>query len=56
MLEKEITTETVQRAVTIASALNHLKNNRMEYLLVTTILYLTGLGSDLWAKTAGMCV
>jgi hypothetical protein len=56
MLEKEITTETVQRALTLATALNHLKNNRMEYLLVTTILYLTGLGTELWAKTAGMCI
>ena len=31
--------ETVQRAAALASALNHLKANRLEYMVLTILLY-----------------
>lgn len=48
--------KTVQTVGTAISVLNHLKQNRIEYALLTMILYVTGLGADLWAQTAGMCI
>lgn len=48
--------ETVQRAATLASALNHLKENRLEYMIVTILLYATGLGASLLTKAQGVCV
>lgn len=49
-------TETVQRAATLASALNHLKENRLEYMVLTILLYATGLGSNLLAQAQGVCM
>lgn len=47
--------ETVQRAVALASALNHLKNNRLEYLLLSILLYVTGAGATLLTQAQGVC-
>lgn len=48
--------ETVQRAAALASALNHLKANRLEYMVLTILLYATGLGGSLLAHAQGVCM
>jgi hypothetical protein len=48
-------TETVKEAVTAASALNHLKNNRIEYLLALGLLHLLGVSDRLLAQMNGVC-
>jgi len=48
-------TETVKEAVTTASVLNHLKNNRIEYLLAIGLLHLLGVSDRLLAQVSGMC-
>lgn len=48
--------KTVQTVGTAISVLNHLRSNRIEYALLVLVMYVTGLGADLWAQTAGMCV
>jgi hypothetical protein len=53
---EELQPQTVQTVGTALSVLNHLRQNRIEYALLTVILYVTGLGADLWATTAGMCI
>lgn len=53
---EEMSPETVQKVATLASFLNHLRQNRIEYAVLTMLLYVTGWGSSLWAQTAGMCV
>ena len=47
--------ETVKEAVTAASLLNHLKNNRIEYLLVMGLLHLLGVSDRLLAQLNGVC-
>ena len=49
------TAETVKEAVTAASLLNHLKNNRIEYLLGIGILHLLGVSDRLLAQLNGVC-
>ena len=53
---EEMSPDTVQKVATLASFLNHLRQNRIEYAVLTMLLYVTGWGSSLWAQTAGMCV
>jgi hypothetical protein len=48
-------TETVKEAVTTASILNHLKNNRIEYLLAIGLLHLLGVSDRLLAQVSGVC-
>lgn len=52
----EMNTQTVQTVGTAISVLNHIRSNRIEYALLVLVMYVTGLGADLWARTAGMCV
>ena len=47
--------ETVQKAVTTASLLNHLKNNRIEYMLGVGILHLLGVSDRLLGQLSGVC-
>jgi len=47
--------ETVKEAVTTASVLNHLKNNRVEYLLGMGLLHLLGVSDRLLAQMQGVC-
>ena len=47
--------ETVKEAVTAASLLNHLKNNRIEYMLAVGILHLLGVSDRLLAQVSGVC-
>ncbi len=49
------TAETVKEAVTAASLLNHLKNNRIEYLLAMGLLHLLGVSDRLLAQLNGVC-
>ena len=53
---EEMKLETVQKVASLATFLNHLRQNRIEYAMLTLILYVTGIGSDLWTQTAGMCL
>ena len=53
---EEMKLETVQKVASLATFLNHLRQNRIEYAMLTLILYVTGIGSDLWTQTAGMCI
>ena len=48
-------TETVQKAAALASALNHLRQNRIEYMLLTVLLYATGAGTALLTQAQGVC-
>ncbi len=48
-------TETVKAAVTTASVMNHLKNNRVEYLLCLVALHLLGVSDRLLAQLNGVC-
>jgi hypothetical protein len=48
-------TETVKEAVTTASVLNHLRNNRIEYLLAIGLLHLLGVSDRLLAQVQGVC-
>jgi hypothetical protein len=54
-IETAAAVETVQKAVTTASLLNHLRNNRIEYLLCVGLAHLLGLTDRLWTSASGMC-
>lgn len=49
------TADAVQKAVTTASVISHLKNNRIEYLLVLAISHLMGFTDRLWTYSQGVC-
>ena len=49
------TVTTVKEAVSTASVLNHVKNNRIEYLLAVAILHLLGVSDALLGKISGVC-
>lgn len=53
---EEMSPDTVQKVASLATFLNHIRQNRIEYAMLTLLLYVTGWGSSLWAQTAGMCV
>lgn len=55
MIKEAAAVETVKEAVTAASLLNHLKNNRIEYLLAVGILHLLGVSDRLLAQLSGVC-
>ena len=45
----------VKEAVTSASVLNHLKNNRLEYLMGVGILHLMGVSDVILSSVSGVC-
>jgi hypothetical protein len=45
----------VKDAVTTASILTHVKNNRIEYLLVIGLLHLLGISDRILTHASGMC-
>ncbi len=47
--------EPVKDAVTTASVFNHLKNNRLEYLLCIGLLHLLGVSNAVLGKISGVC-
>ena len=48
-------TETVIATAKVATALDHLKNNRIEYLLVVILCHFLGITDKLLAKAPGVC-
>jgi len=49
------TIEVVKETVTAGSVLNHLKNNRLEYLLCVGLLHLMGVSDAVIGRLAGVC-
>lgn len=52
---ESIAPEAVKDVVTTASVLNHLKNNRLEYLLCIGLLHLLGVSNAVLGKLSGVC-
>jgi len=48
-------TETVVSGVKIASAIDHLRNNRIEYLVLLVLSHMLGFTSTLVSKAQGVC-
>lgn len=49
----------VDTAVTLtkwASIVNHVRNNRIEYLLLVGILHLVGITNKAYAQVSGVCI
>jgi len=51
-----ISPDTVKGVVTASSVLNHLRNNRMEYLILTVLMHLLGATNYAFDKASGVCV
>ncbi len=51
----ETTVETVKTAVTARSLLSAIKENRIEVLLVITLLHLLGVSDRVLAQASGIC-
>ncbi len=51
-----IETETVKSVVTASSVLNHLRQNRIEYLALTILLHLLGATNYAFDKVSGTCI
>lgn len=47
--------EPVAKVVKMASAMDHLKNNRIEYLVLLVLSHMLGLTSVFINKAAGVC-
>ena len=47
--------ETVKDAVTARSIISHLKDNRIEYLLVIALAHLLGVSDRILAQASGVC-
>ena len=50
------TVETVVEVTKWASLMNHLKNNRIEYLLLVGILHLVGFTNKAYSQVSGVCL
>ena len=48
--------ETAMNTAKWASIMNHLKNNRIEYLLMVGILHLVGITNKAYAQVQGVCI
>ena len=55
MTVPQTTAEVVTSGVKVATALDHLKNNRIEYLLLLVALHLLDVTSVLIDKAQGVC-
>lgn len=51
-----IETEIVQDAVSSASVLNHIRQNRIEYLLAIGLLHLLGVTDRVLGQLTGLCI
>jgi hypothetical protein len=49
-------TETIVTSTKVVTALDHLKNNRIEYLLALLLSHFLGLTDLLLSQTSGMCI
>lgn len=54
-METTITSEVAVATTKGAIALNHLKNNRLEYLVLMVFSHLLGATDFLLSKTSGVC-
>lgn len=50
-----IQTETAVNVSKVALAINHIKNNRIEYLIVTLLAHLVGLTAKAQEHVSGVC-
>ncbi len=55
MVDLSPETVTVKDTVTTASILSHVKNNRIEYLLLVGLLHLLGISDRVFTHAAGIC-
>ncbi len=46
---------TVKDAATTASLISHVKENRIEYLLLVGLLHLLGISDRIFAQASGIC-
>lgn len=53
--ETAVAVETVKDAVTACSIISHLKDNRIEYLLVIALAHLLGVSDRILAQASGIC-
>lgn len=49
-------TETAVECTKWATCMNHLKNNRIEYLLLVGILHLVGATNKVYSHVQGVCI
>jgi len=49
------TTETIVSGLKIVSAIEHLKNNRIEYLVLLLLSHMMGITALVATKAAGVC-
>lgn len=49
-------TEAVVEATKYASFINHLKNNRVEYLVLALLAHVVGLTDKVLSQTSGVCL
>lgn len=47
--------EAVKNAVTTASIMSHVKNNRIEYLLAIGLMHLLGVSDRILSQVSGVC-
>jgi len=52
---ESVPVDTVKEVVTTASVLNHLKNNRLEYLITIGVLHLIGVSDLVISQVSGVC-
>jgi len=55
MTVPQATTEVITSGVKVASAITHLKNNRIEYLLLLGLLHILDFTSIVLDKAQGVC-
>ena len=48
--------ETVLETTKWAAMLNHIKNNRIEYLVLVAITHMLGLTTKLYSQVEGVCI
>tara|TARA_B100000965_G_C19009700_1_gene506156 strand:- start:177 stop:332 length:156 start_codon:yes stop_codon:yes gene_type:complete len=49
-------TETVVQGAKFASFLSHLKNNRLEYLVLLVLAHAVGITDRIFEQTSGVCL
>ena len=56
MITESKTVETAIEVTRWASIVDHLRNNRIEYLLLMGILHIVGLTQKAYAQVSGVCL
>ena len=55
MVEVQAPVTEAAKVVKVASAIDHVKNNRTEYLILLVLSHMLGLTSVFFDKASGMC-